>query len=150
MRDQLESIECGDARVREVVERELAFADDQQVKFVLRFAQRVEKKRDAFFCFEVAEKTERSRHPERSRGTWGGGRRAARAPRSLDYARDDGGPCAIAIRRLPEIEIDAVRDDARLESVVQRGDLLRVLAGHRADRGGAAQRVIEHRLASRV
>src|SRR4051812_12998574 len=35
----------------------------------------------------------RDRHPERSRGTWGGGwldQRAARTPRSLDYARDDG------------------------------------------------------------
>src|SRR3954464_7316811 len=129
MRDQPESIECGDARVRKVVKRELPFADDQQMKFVLRFAQRVEKKRDAFFCFEVAEETELPRHPERSRGTCVGGRRAARAPRSLDYARDDGGARAITIRRLPQFEIDAVCDDARLESFVQRGDLLRVLAG---------------------
>src|SRR3954451_20893053 len=29
------------------------------------------------------------RHPERSRGTWVGGRRAILPPRSLDYARDD-------------------------------------------------------------
>src|SRR3954452_13094397 len=32
-----------------------------------------------------------SRHPERSRGTWGCGWRAAPSPGSLDYARDDDG-----------------------------------------------------------
>src|SRR3954454_11552946 len=39
----------------------------------------------------AARRNRAARHPERSRGTWGDGRRATLAPRSLDYARDDGG-----------------------------------------------------------
>src|SRR3954469_21080033 len=38
----------------------------------------------------MAEEKKIDRHAERSRGTWAGVRRAARAPGSLDAARDDG------------------------------------------------------------
>ena len=48
-RDQLEAVDRGDARVLEIIERELPFADDQQVKLVPRLAQDVEEKRHAFF-----------------------------------------------------------------------------------------------------
>src|SRR5438270_222005 len=37
------------------------------------------------------------RHPERQRGTWKGGRRAAPAPRSLADARDDVGAAVILL-----------------------------------------------------
>lgn len=124
VRDQCEAIECGDAGVREVVERELAFADDEQVHVVFRFAECVEKEGDAFFGFEVAEEAEGAFFVER-------------------------GACAITVGRLPELEIDAVRDHARRD-FVERGDFFGMLGGHGADGGGTAEGVVEDRLATGV
>src|SRR4051795_2928411 len=64
------------------------------------------------------------RHPERSRGTWVGGRRAILPPRSLDYARDDALFEQLARgARVGVVESLMLGDDARIDELLDREGL---------------------------